>query len=85
MKAFPHIMGCMRQMNEMINLGNTGPAKVFAAALKISERTLNTYLANLRSLSEPYGMTITYSTADKSYLYTGNGHFNFDWGPAEKK
>jgi predicted transcriptional regulator len=80
MKKFLVIMELMRKINRRINEGNTGPAHLFAAEFNISVSTLNNYLSRLKILSKADGVTITYSTALKSYVYTRTGKFNFDWG-----
>jgi hypothetical protein len=80
MKKFLVIMELLRKINRRINEGNTGPAHLFAAEFNISVSTLNNYLSRLKILSKADGVTITYSTALKSYVYTRTGKFNFDWG-----
>jgi hypothetical protein len=80
MKDFLKIMERLRILNQIINAGSTGPAHQVAARLGISIGTLNSDLNRLRSLAEKDGVTITYSTALKSYVYTITGKFNFDWG-----
>jgi hypothetical protein len=80
MKDFRKIMERLRILNQIINAGSTGPAHQVANRLGISPGTLNNDLNRLRSLSEKDGVTITYSTAEKSYVYTKSGKFNLDWG-----
>jgi predicted DNA-binding transcriptional regulator YafY len=80
MKKFLENMERLRKINRRINEGNTGPAHLFAAEFNISVGTLNNDINRLRCLSKADGVTITYSTALKSYVYTRTGKFNFDWG-----
>ncbi len=80
MKKFKDSMELLRMINQGVNQRNTGPAHVFAAEFGISVRTLENYLDRLRSLAAADGVTITYSTAEKSYVYTRSGNFILQWG-----
>jgi hypothetical protein len=80
MKNFLENMLRLRTLNQIINEGSTGPAHQVAARLGVCVSTLNNDLNRLRSLAKAYGVTITYSTAEKSYVYTKPGKFWFGWG-----
>jgi hypothetical protein len=86
MKEMGYCIETMQEINNEICRGNTGPANVFAAKVGLRLRTFHEYLAAMRTRLKKWGISITYSTALKTYQYTGPGRFNisFDWDHEEK-
>jgi hypothetical protein len=86
MKAFEYCIETMQEINKEICGGHTGPANVFADKVGLRKRTFHAYMAIMRVRLKKSGIDITYSTALKTYQYTGPGKFKifFDWDHEEK-
>jgi predicted DNA-binding transcriptional regulator YafY len=80
MNHFSKYLDRLRRLNQYINEGHTGPARELAAKLKISVRTLHNDMDKLEELTGDGPGSITYSSAQKSYIYVSGRIFNFDWG-----
>ena len=80
MKDMARSIERLQKLVEYINNGSTGPARILAVNLKLSVRAFHSLKGELQVLLKPYGVRVTYSTAEKSYVYTRPGNFWLEMG-----
>lgn len=68
-------------LNDLIRKKSTGPPESLAKKLNVSERTIFEYVEILRSL----GADIRYSREKRSYYYSMDGTFDFQFRKLEPK
>lgn len=60
-------------MDEMINLQCSGSCETFCNALNTGKDNAENYIKCFRELLEPYGITIEWDSAKKTYYYSPQG------------
>ena len=69
----------VEQLDSLIRKERTGTAEEFAQKLRISERTLQNHLQQLREI----GINIVYDYNRRTYKYSEKGHLSFGFTPHE--